>query len=89
MNMKNMTSVSLNFHAGVTPQQQESVFRQIKNWSHVIQAAPLVPGSDHPQMQRMGAVYVDDGADVQDTVKHLRDLPEIETAEVPAERELV
>jgi hypothetical protein len=54
----------------------------------VLKAAPLKANAKNPSVRRMFNAYVDDEADVEETVERLSSLPEVESAEPPAERYL-
>jgi len=84
-----MELVNFSFRPEVTAEQQASVLDQIKRWNSVIKARPLKPGAKHPNIRRLSYAYITDDADVTATVERLSNLPEIESAEVPAKRYLV
>jgi hypothetical protein len=67
----------------------KSLLKDLKSWSGVEDAAPLKPGAKNPAIAKMFYLYLNDDANVDDIVGKLRDLPEVESAEVPAERRLI
>jgi hypothetical protein len=84
-----MQLVNFRLRPGVDKVQQDSVIEQIKQWNSVITAEPLKPNAKHASVRRMYHAYVVDDADVEETVERLSTLPEIESADVPAQRRLI
>lgn len=84
-----MQVVNFNFKPEVDGNQRDSVVDRVKQWDSVVEAAPLKPGAKHPSVRRMYHAYVEDVADVGETVERLSGLPEVELAEAPAQRYLI
>lgn len=84
-----MLSVMFNFRPNVSPERQKVILDAISHWREVYGASRLRPNAKHPEVQRMCYAYVQDPTNVVATVERLESLPEVESASVPAERELV
>ena len=83
-----MLSVMFQFRPDVTVRDQDSILTQVAAWDTVIKAARLKPDSKHPQILRMCCVYLQEAVDPLDTIRKLSKLPGVESAFLPAEREL-
>jgi hypothetical protein len=83
-----MKVVSFSFKPDVPHQRRGKIIGQIGKWKSVRKAVPLLPGAKHPEVSRMYYAYVDDDADVSELTSRLEEVPEIESASVPAERHL-
>jgi hypothetical protein len=81
--------INFSFKPQVTAERRDSIVSQIEGWTSVVKAAPLKPDAKHPGVRRLYHAYVPDGADVKETVECLSGLPEVESADVPAQRVLI
>lgn len=84
-----MQSVMFIIKPEVLLKEWQSVLKNLKTWAGVEDAAPLKPGAKNPAIRRMFYLYLSDDANVKAIVGKLRDLPQVESAEVPAERRLI
>lgn len=84
-----MLSVMFSFRRNVPLERQRVVLDDISHWREIYGASRLRPNAKHPEVLRMCYAYVSDPTDVKLTVRRLESLPEVESASVPAERELV
>jgi hypothetical protein len=84
-----MISVMFSFRPNVTLERQKAVLDNISHWREVYRASRLRPNAKHPEVLRMCYAYVEDPTNVGMTVRRLESMPEVESASVPAERQLV
>ncbi len=84
-----MRSVMFNFHPEVSITQQDEALERINAWSSVSVASRLKPDAKNPLLQRMAYARVKDDTDIEKIVERLKQMPEVESASVPASRRLV
>jgi hypothetical protein len=84
-----MQSVMFIVKPEVLLKEWKSVLKNLKTWTGVEDAAPLKPGAKNPTLRRIFYLYLTDDANVNAIVGKLRDLPQVESAEAPAERRLI
>jgi hypothetical protein len=77
------------FQSGLSPEQQAATLARINTWAGVSRAACLKPEAKDPDVRRLCYAYVEDDADVAAIADRLAQLPEVESASVPAERRLI
>jgi len=83
-----MRVVSFSFKPEVPPQRKAKVVSRIGKWKAIHKAVPLLPGASRPDISKMYYAYIDDEADIGVLRDRLKEVPEIESASVPAERHL-
>ncbi len=84
-----MRSVVFTFRPEVPPERQDSLLAQITLWDSVVQAGRLSPRSRRSAIARMACAVLKEETDADAVVKQLSELPEVESASVPAERHLI
>ena len=83
-----MPSLFFKFSESSQPHEREALLRRLAAADGVTQAAPLSPGSTHPELSRLGFVDVSD-ADAAAVLERLRGDPMIASVDAPAERKLI
>lgn len=83
-----MRSVTINFRPDTPRDRQERVLEAIRQNAAVGTVGYFDPGSQHPVVSRMAFAYVRDEASIDDLMKTLQAVPEIESVSLPAERRL-
>lgn len=81
-----MKTLTLKFREDVTSQRQDDILVHISRWKGVLKAWCLSPHSKHAKIRQMCMVSLEDGADVEGVLYELRQIEEVESADVPAER---
>jgi hypothetical protein len=84
-----MRSIVFNVRPEVGPQEQATLLTRLGRLPGIHRAAALSPSSKSPVVRRMCYAYVNDGADVQALRDQIAGLPEVESADLPAERRLI
>jgi hypothetical protein len=84
-----MRSVLFNFRAEVPPERQAAMLAQIGTWEGIHRTAPLTPHARRAEVRRMCYAYVEDGVDIEEMMRRLSALPEVEAVSMPAERRLI
>ena len=84
-----MLVVTFMFRSDVPPEQQEAILKQINKWESIQKATHLKPDTKHPELLRMCYAYLVDNAEQVNIMKRLTDIPEIESADIPARRSLI
>jgi len=84
-----MRSILFRFRVDVPLDLQDSILSTIRSWPAVARTGRVHPDTKQPEFARHGFVYLDQGANVDDAVRRLSDVPEIESAFVPAEHRLI
>ena len=84
-----MAVVTFMFRSDVSPEQQEAILIQVNQWGSIQNATHLKPDTKHPELLRMCYAYLVDKADQDNIIKRLTDIPEIESANIPAKRSLI
>jgi hypothetical protein len=84
-----MHSIVFNFQPQISLAEQDVLLAQINNWDGIIKAARLKPESKNPVLLGMCYVYVNDSVELKVIVKRLSAFPEIESASIPAERQIL
>jgi hypothetical protein len=79
-------SVTFIFSPKTSQKEQDVLLEKIGDWKHVRGAKRLKPGAKNPLVARMGYIMLGEDADIKDILQRLNDFPEIESAEVPAQR---
>jgi hypothetical protein len=83
-----MRSIVFQFRPETTPEKQDAALTTIRGLPAVRSAAPLAAGARNADIRLMGYAYVEDAADIQEIVRSISELPEVESASVPAARRL-
>lgn len=81
-----MQTILFAFKATIVSQRRKAILAQIKGWDGVHQVGRLDPKTKDADLARIYYIYLTAGADANLLVKRLLALPEIETAEIPAQR---
>jgi hypothetical protein len=84
-----MHSIVFNFQPQISLVEQDTLLAQINGWDGIIKAAHLKPESKNPVLLGMCYAYVDDSVELEVIVKRLSALPEIDSASIPAERQIL
>lgn len=84
-----MRSVTFTLRRGLSPEREERVLSEISAREGVVKAARLKPDAKDPTIRLMGFAYLEDSADPEALVTFLSQLPEVESASVPATRGLI
>lgn len=84
-----MRSVMFNFRSSVSRQGQDALLARLGEAESIISAGRVRPNARTPEASRMGYAYVEDGVDLDALITRLSELPEVESAFVPAERRLI
>jgi hypothetical protein len=83
-----MRSIVFNVKPGIGRDEQASLLTRLGALPGVERAAALSPNSKSQVTQRMCYAYVNDAADVETVRGQIACQPEIESADLPAERGL-
>jgi hypothetical protein len=81
-------SVTFSFRSQVSPARQKDVLAAVEAWTPVARAALLKPGAKAPAVRRMAYALLAQDADPAEVVRRLAELPEVESASIPAVRRL-
>ncbi len=84
-----MDSIVFDFRLDVPLAQQDVLLGQINTWHGVSQAGHLKPGAKSPAIVRMCYAYVRDRGELQVLTEKLSALAEVESASIPAPRQLL
>jgi NADPH-dependent ferric siderophore reductase len=84
-----MRSIMFNVRPEVKGEQQTSLLADVTALPGIRKALALRPNSKNASVSRMCYAEVADDADVNELVQKIRVLPEVETANLPAERHLM
>ena len=84
-----MQSVMFSFKSSVAPDKQDAILEEIEAWDEVTKASRLKEDAKNATVQRMAYVNVEDKGGAQQVVERLSEMPEIESASLPAQRRLV
>jgi hypothetical protein len=84
-----MRSIVFNVRPDVKQEQQASLLADVTAFPGIHKATSLRPNSKNAAVSRMCYAEVTDDADVNELVQKIRVLPEVETANLPAERRLM
>ena len=77
------------FRSDVSPARRQRVLDEIRSWRSVDRAGPLEPEAPSESIERMCVLALRPAADPRQVIDRLSELPEIENASAPAERQLV
>jgi hypothetical protein len=83
-----MRSIVFNVRPEVAHDEQASLLKRLGRLPGIHRAAALSPNSKSAVTRRMCYAYVNDNADIQAVRDEIARLPEIESADLPAERRL-
>jgi hypothetical protein len=83
-----MRSVVFNVRPEVGREERADLLTRLGRLPGVHRAAALSPNSSSPVTRRMCYAYVNDGADIEAVRDQIARQPEVESADVPAERRL-
>jgi hypothetical protein len=83
-----MRAVNFTVRAGVSPERQGELMREIGTWPSIHKASMLRAGAANPAVRQMSYVLLEDDADIDAVVARLAAHPDIESASVPARRGL-
>jgi hypothetical protein len=84
-----MDSIVFDFRLDVPRAQQDTLLGQINTWHGISQAGHLKPDAKHPAIGRMCYAYVSDRNELQVLTEKLLALAEVESASIPAARQLL
>lgn len=84
-----MRSIVFNTRPGVAREDQASLLARLGRLPGVRRAAALSPNSKSDVVRRMCYADVDDSADIDAVRDRIANLPEVESADVPAGRRLI
>ena len=84
-----MRSVLFRFRSEVPFGIQDTILSSISSWPSIVNVGRLYPNAKYQDRARTCFVYLQQGANVNDAIRLLSDVPEIETAFLPAERKLM
>jgi hypothetical protein len=84
-----MRQLMFNFNINVPADRQRNLLKEIEAWPDIYKAAHLKPDAKRPEVRRMCVAYLSDDADLEAVREKLLRVEEIETAVIPAARELV
>ena len=84
-----MQSVMFTFKSDVAPDQQDAILEEIEAWNEVTKASRLKEDAKNAVVLRMAYANVADNSGAQQVVERLSEMPEIESASLPAKRKLV
>ena len=84
-----MLVVTFIFRSDVPPEQQDPILKQINKWESIQKATYLKPDTKYPDLLRICYAYLVDNAEQVNIIKRLKDIPEIESADIPARRSLI
>jgi hypothetical protein len=83
-----MQAITFLFRNGLTSEQQDFILKQVGTWKSIYKAMRLNPASHHPDISRMAYAYINEDMEAERVVKQLSELPDIESASLPAKRTL-
>lgn len=84
-----MRSIFFNLRAGVGQHEREALMQRLGRVKGVHKVAGLRPDAKNIAVQRMCYAQVTDDADVNSVKELIVTLPEVESADLPAERGLL
>jgi hypothetical protein len=84
-----MHSIVFNFQPQISLEEQDALLAEINGWDEISKAARLKPESKNPVLLGMCYVYVNNSVELEIIVKRLSAFPEIESASIPAERQIL
>jgi hypothetical protein len=84
-----MQKVVFTFREGVSPEIQATILEQIRTWASVSGASRLNENARDPSLRRMYFMTVDDPAVINGNIYKLKQMPEVESAELPSVRGLI
>jgi hypothetical protein len=79
----------ITFNTDVPPEKKKEILDRIEQWESVSKAMPLKADSKSAEVRRMAYAYVKDKADAVAIIERLSEIPEIESASLPAKRKLL
>jgi hypothetical protein len=83
-----MRSIFFNVRPHVGHEGQQSLLQRLADLPGVDRAVALSPHAKNPVTRRMYYAYVDDDADIERVRQQIAGQPEVESADLPAERGL-
>ncbi len=83
-----MRSIVFNTRPEVGGEERAALLARLGRLPGVHRAAALSPNSKSPATRRMCYAYVNDDADIESVRDQIARLPEVESADLPAERRL-
>lgn len=83
-----MDSIVFDFRLDVPRAQQDALIGQIKTWHGISRAGHIKPDAQHPTIVRMCYAYVTDRNELKVLTEKLLALSEVESASIPAARQL-
>jgi hypothetical protein len=84
-----MDSILFDFRLDVTIAQQDALLGQINTWHGISQVGHIKPDAKQPEIVRMCYAYVSDRDELQVLTEKLSALAEVESATIPAARQLL
>jgi hypothetical protein len=84
-----MRSIVFNVRPSISDEERNALLTRVAEFVGVRQAAALRPNAKHDVTRRMCYARVSDEADLEGLKTRIAALPEVESADIPAERGLV
>ncbi len=84
-----MDTIFFDFRLDVTRSQQDKLIAEINTWQGISQVGHLKPDAQNPEIVRMCYAYITDRSDLQVLTEKLSALAEVESASIPASRQLL
>ncbi len=84
-----MQQVVFTVRPSTTAERQHLLLQQLGSWPEIAHVSPLLPEATDPAIQRMCYAYLADHANAVEVVERLRAVPEVESADLPAQRRLI
>lgn len=84
-----MQSILFNVRPGLERERRQRFLHELEDLPEVRKVVALDPESPSEIVRRMCYAQVTDEADIQSLLRQIRDQPEVESVEVPAQRGLV
>jgi hypothetical protein len=87
--VSSMNLIVFNFRSNVSIEEQDALLLQINSWNGISKAAHLKPDAKSPAILRMCYSYVSSSTELAVLLERLSALPQIESASIPAQRQLL
>jgi hypothetical protein len=84
-----MTAIFFNVRSDTAPARRRALLEELRQRPGIRSAAALRPDARSESIQRMFYANVEDDADVTALLRDLQQRPEVESADLPAERHLL
>jgi hypothetical protein len=84
-----MRSIMFSMRPGIEADKQDALLARLKTLPGIAHASSLSPQAKNPDVRRMCFAHVADDANVDEVLAQVRREPEVEQANLPAERRLI